>query len=44
VWGKQATKLKLDITKLEDNKELALWIYHNAGTESWYPSKGCWSR
>ena len=44
VWFKKATELGLDITKEEDNKKMAQWIYENRGTEDWYPSKSCWSK
>lgn len=42
VWFKKATELGLDITKEQDNKKMAEWIYANRGTEDWYPSKSCW--
>jgi len=44
VWFAQATKLGLDLTKEEDNKKMAEWIYANRGTEDWYPSKSCWQK
>lgn len=44
VWFKKATELGLDITKEDDNKAMAMWIYENRGTEDWYPSKSCWRK
>lgn len=44
VWFKKATELGLDITKEEDNKAMAQWIFENRGSEDWYPSKACWSK
>jgi hypothetical protein len=43
IWNKKATELKLDLTKEEDNKLMAEWIYTNRGTEDWYSSKKCWA-
>jgi hypothetical protein len=44
VWFKKATELGLDITKEEDNRKMAEWIYANRGTEDWYASKACWNK
>jgi len=44
VWFKQASKLGLDLTKPEDNKAMAVWIYHNKGTADWYASQACWMK
>lgn len=44
VWSKKASELKLDLTKEEDNKKFALWLYKNRGTEDWYSSKACWNK
>lgn len=44
VWGEQATKLGLDLTNEEDNKQMAKWIFENRGTEDWYSSKKCWQK
>lgn len=44
VWFKQASTLKLDITKEQDNKSMAEWIYANRGTGDWYSSANCWSK
>lgn len=42
VWFAKATELKLDLTKEEDNKTMATWIYKNRGTEDWSASVSCW--
>jgi hypothetical protein len=42
VWGKTATKLGYDLTKEEDNKAFALYIYENYGTDPWYSSAKNW--
>lgn len=42
VWSAQAHKLGLDLTKDEDNKEMAEWIYLNVGTSPWSASQKCW--
>ena len=44
VWFKKANELGYDITKPEDNKKMAYFIYSNHGTEPWYSSKACWSK
>jgi len=44
VWFSKATEMGLDITKEEDNKKMAQWIYENRGTEDYYSSKSCWGR
>ena len=44
VWFKKATELGLDITKEEDNKKMAEWIYQNRGTGDWSASSKCWNR
>lgn len=44
VWFAKATELGLDITKEEDNRAMAEWIYLNRGTEDWYSSKKCWQK
>lgn len=44
VWFAKATELGLDITLEADNKEMALWIYKNRGTEDWYSSRNCWMK
>lgn len=42
VWESQATKLGYDLTKNEDNRQFALWLYENKGTQSWESSAKCW--
>jgi hypothetical protein len=42
-WGQQAMQMELNLFELEYNEKFALWLYHNRGTEDWYPSKHCWS-
>lgn len=44
VHAKLATKLGYDITKAEDNKAFALYLYKTMGTEPWYSSKACWNK
>lgn len=41
-WGKKASDLGYDLTKEEDNKAMALWIYTNKGTTDWSASQKCW--
>lgn len=43
-WGKKANEMKLDLTKEEDNKTMAYWIYYNRGTVDWSSSSNCWNR
>lgn len=40
--GKEATKLGYDLTKEEDNKKMAYYLYATQGTEPWVWSKSCW--
>jgi hypothetical protein len=42
VWFAKASELGLDLTKEEDNRAMAQWIYENRGTGDWSASKKCW--
>jgi hypothetical protein len=42
VWFSKATELGLDLTKEDDNKKMAEWIYYNRGTGDWSASSKCW--
>lgn len=44
IWGAQATKLNLDLTKEKDNEIMARWIYANRGTGDWSASSNCWNK
>lgn len=44
VWFKKATELGLDLTKPQDNKAMAMWIYKNRGTGDWSSSSKCWNK
>lgn len=44
VWNETATKLGLDLTKEEDNKTMAYYLYRHYGTEPWVYSKSCWNK
>lgn len=44
VWFAKATELGYDLTKEEDNRAMALWIYKNKGTSPWSSSSNCWSK
>lgn len=45
IWGKQATKLGYDLTKPEDNRAMAEYLYLNYGTEPWSHTSGtCWTK
>lgn len=44
IWNAQATKLGYDLTKEEDNKAFAMYLYKNQGTGPWSSSSKCWSR
>lgn len=37
-------RLNLDVTKLEDNIEFALYLYEQSGRQPWYKSEKCWSK
>lgn len=43
-WGAKATELGLDLTKEEDNRQMAEYIYSNNGTGDWSASAHCWKR
>lgn len=43
-WDAQAHKLHLDLTKEEDNREMAEWLYLNRGTGDWSASQACWKK
>ena len=43
-WFTQATKLGYDLTKPDDNKKMAEWIYENRGTGDWQSSARCWQK
>lgn len=44
VWFADATKQGYDLTKEEDNRAYAHYLYGKYGTEPWYSSKSCWSK
>lgn len=44
IHSKNATKLGFDLTKEEDNKAYAMYLYANHGTELWYSSVKCWNK
>jgi len=44
IWSATATKMGLDLTKEEDNKKFAEYLYTTKGTEPWYSSKTCWAK
>lgn len=41
-WGAKATELGYDIFTEKGNRDMALWIYKNRGTEPWHASSKCW--
>lgn len=43
-YGAVATKLGLDLTKEDDNRKMAEWIYLNRGTSDWSASANCWNK
>ena len=44
IWGATAGTMGLDLSKESDNKQFALWLYKNYGTEFWSNSSKCWSK
>ena len=44
VWGRKAHELGWDLYTEYGNEQMALWIYHNRGTEDWYSSQKCWNK
>lgn len=42
IWFAKATELGLDLTREDDNKKMAEWIYRNRGTGDWSASAKCW--
>ena len=44
VWGRKAHELGWDLYTEYGNEQMALWIYHNRGTEDWYSSRKCWNK
>lgn len=44
IWFKKASELGFDLTKEEDNKKMAEWIYLNRGTGDWSASQKCWNK
>jgi hypothetical protein len=42
IWFAKATELGLDLTRENDNKKMAEWIYANRGTGDWSASAKCW--
>lgn len=42
IWFAKATELGLDLTRENDNKKMAEWIYANRGTGDWSASVKCW--
>lgn len=42
IWNDQARKMGLDIYTEEGNKQMAVWIFENYGTEPWNASKANW--
>lgn len=42
IWNQTATKMGLDLTKEEDNKKFAEYLYTNKGTQPWEASAKCW--
>lgn len=43
-WAAKAKVLNLDLTKEEDNRKMAGWIYLNVGTGPWASSSKCWNK
>jgi hypothetical protein len=43
-WFKKATSFGYDLTKPEDNRKMAEWIYANRGTGDWQSSARCWQK
>ena len=43
-WGATAGTMGLDLTKEEDNKAFAMWLYKNHGTGDWSSSEKCWNK
>lgn len=44
VWFKQAHDIGADVTSLEGNRKIAMWIYENRGTGDWSSSVNCWQK
>ena len=44
IWNKKASELGYNLTKEEDNRAFASWLYKNYGTEPWVYSKSCWNK
>ncbi len=42
VWQKQADELGYDLTTLEGNKAMGVWILEHRGTRDWSASAHCW--
>lgn len=40
----EATKMGFDITKEEDNRAFAEYLFRVRGSEPWYSSKHCWNK
>jgi hypothetical protein len=43
-WFKKATSFGYDLTKSDDNRKMAEWIYANRGTGDWQSSARCWQK
>jgi hypothetical protein len=43
-WFKKATSFGYDLTKSDDNRKMAEWIYENRGTGDWQSSAKCWQK
>jgi hypothetical protein len=43
-WFKKATSFGYDLTRSDDNRKMAEWIYANRGTGDWQSSAKCWQK
>lgn len=43
VHNKEASKMGYDLSREDDNKAFAAWLYANRGTGDWYSSARCWN-
>lgn len=44
IHGKKASEMGLNLMNEKDNREFAVWLYKNFGSEPWIHSKKCWNK
>lgn len=44
VWEDEAKRLGYDLFSEEGNEAMAMYLYHQLGTQPWFSSSACWDK